>query len=115
VTACREAIATIVRRGAALAALCAAGGCVSYSYVDADHVQHIVGFVDVTAPAAGDGQTTSLTTTTLGVALYRRPQSNVGLTLGYNKETLVSLPSGACIDLNTAGVCAGAPPPNPKP
>ncbi|HEY4943171.1 MAG TPA: hypothetical protein VII56_17200 [Rhizomicrobium sp.] len=85
-------------------------GCVSYSYIDANTVQHVVGFVDIATPLAsgkaGEPAATSVTVTSFGVSLHRSPAADNGLTLGYSSETIVSLPSGACLDLNAKGVCA---------
>lgn len=84
-------------------------GCASITYVDSNNVQHVVGLLDVSIPESktrpGGPSATSMTLTTLGVAVYRHPDSNSGVTLGYNRETVVSLPDGACLDITSGDVC----------
>jgi hypothetical protein len=98
----------------ALTLLLGSSGCASISYVDSHKNRHVIGFVDITTPSS-DGTpaqpaTSAVTLTTFGLALYRRPDSNSGITLGYNKETLVSLPNNACLNLDDSSICAPAKP-----
>ncbi len=73
--------------------------CVSYTYIDDRNVKHVVGFVDVTAGAAQAGpgeQSDSLTVTTVGVAVSAMPDHR-SVSLGYSRETLLSIANNACI------------------
>ncbi|MEI9991384.1 MAG: hypothetical protein WDM86_15230 [Rhizomicrobium sp.] len=96
-------------KGCAAALILAAPGCVSYSYVDAQQVQHVVGFVDVAMPlpqgARSEPAATAIATTTLGIAISRRSDGSDGFAVGYTKDMTIALPNGACLDLETDGVC----------
>lgn len=96
---------------AALFALLA--GCVSYSYVDDRHVQHVVGIVDVAVGPANasptDATASGVSVTSIGIAAYSRPDSGSGVVLGYSEETFLLLPRNSCVDLNGAGFCAAQP------
>ena len=110
-------------RGGSLAGrLCAAGakcctvapillapGCVSYSYVDAHRVQHLVGFVDVAlplAPSPGKPVATAVTVRTFGLSVFRHPDAGSAVSLGYSEQSVVTMPDNACLDLQSRGVCA---------
>jgi hypothetical protein len=88
-------------------------GC-AVSYVDSKNVRHIIGFVDVAlpmAPAEAAGPTPSVVSvTSFGVHAYSGTANGSGLVVGYGKETVVTMPNNACVDLSAPGLCAaGAP------
>lgn len=100
-----------------LASLCvlvgATAGC-AVSYVDSKNVRHIIGFVDVALPATPaetSGPTPSVVSvTSFGVHAYSGTQNGSGLVVGYGKETVVTMPNNACVDLNAPGLCAAGSP-----
>ena len=85
-------------------------GCVSYSYVDKNNVQHLVGFVHATiAPtdAAGAGAAPRvLDVYGLGLSMNSVPDAGSAFTLGYAHQRLILLPNNSCVDLNAPGPCA---------
>ncbi|MEJ0028755.1 MAG: hypothetical protein WDN01_22235 [Rhizomicrobium sp.] len=86
-----------------------AQGCVSYSYVDAHQVQHVVGFVDVALPAApssGKAGATAVSLRTFGLSFFRHPAAGSDIALGYSEQSIVSLPDNGCIDLQAKSLCA---------
>jgi len=101
--------------GAAVAKCCMvvlvllAPGCVSYSYVDAHQVQHVVGFVDVAMPLAsptGKAGATAVTLRSFGLSFFRHPTAGSDIALGYSEQSIVSVPDNTCIDLEAKGPCA---------
>jgi len=88
-----------------------AQGCVSYSYVDAHQVQHVVGFVDIAmTPPSGKAGATAVTLRAFGLSFFRHPTAGSGVALGYSEQSIVNLPDNACLDLQTKGVCADSHP-----
>lgn len=85
----------------------AASGC-AYSYVDAEHNRHVIGMLDITTPPASAQPVTSVTLTTVGLSVYRQSGSDSAISLGYNQQTVVSLPNNACLDLARSSVCAAS-------
>ncbi len=84
-----------------------APGCVSYSYVDAHQVQHVVGFVDVAMPPpSGKPEATAVTLRSFGLSVFRHPTAGSDIALGYSEQSIVSLPDNACLDLAARNVCA---------
>ncbi len=100
-------------RGCTIALVLVAPGCVSYSYVDAHQVQHVMGFVDVATPLAPPSAkpgATSVTLRAFGLSVFRHPVAGSSVALGYSEQSIVSLPDNACLDLQTKGVCADSHP-----
>jgi hypothetical protein len=87
----------------------ASGGC-AYSYVDSNDVRHVIGIVDVALPAA-PGEATGpspsvVSVTSVGVHVYSGTSNGGGVVLGYGKETVLTMPNNACVDLSGPGPCA---------
>jgi len=86
-------------------------GC-AVSYVDSKNVRHVIGFVDVALPSAAteaSGPTPSVVSvTSLGVHVYSGTANGSGLVVGYGKETVLTMPNNACVDLSAPGLCAAA-------
>ena len=86
-------------------------GC-AVSYVDSKNVRHVIGFVDValpSAPAEANGPTPSVVSvTSLGVHVYSGTANGSGLVVGYGKETVLTMPNNACVDLSAPSLCAAA-------
>jgi hypothetical protein len=84
-------------------------GC-AYSYVDSNNIRHIIGFVDVSLPAApteaSGPMPTAVSVTSLGVHVYSGTVNGSGLVLGYGKETVLVMPNNACVDITAPGLCA---------
>ena len=97
-------------KGAIASSLLATSGCVSFSYVDKNNVQHIIGFVHarIDAPPAPPSTATARMLDVRGFGLSLHSVSDVGsaFTLGYVHQKLLILPPGACVDLSTPGRCA---------
>lgn len=95
----------------ALAAALATSGC-AFSYVDSDNVRHIIGFVDVSLPAtsadASGPQPSAVSVTSVGMHVYSGTANGSGVVLGYGKETVLTMPNNACVDLGKPGLCADA-------
>ena len=82
-----------------------AAGCASITYTDAHHVQHLVGWVDLALPP-GTSETRATSTTTLGLAVVANGAGSRQVSLGFARDTIVTVPSGACLDLQQPGPCA---------
>ena len=84
------------------------GGCVSYSYVDSHGVNHVIGLADraIEAPKDGSGPTL-ISVATFGIAVRARSKvEGAGLTLGFDRHSVLAMPDNACLDLAKAGPCA---------
>jgi hypothetical protein len=87
-----------------------AAGCASVTYLDSEGFRHVIGLVDVTIPNPLDANSkalaTAVTITSLGLAISRPTDGGSNLLIGYGRETIVSLPQDACLDLEYEGPCA---------
>lgn len=87
----------------------AAGGCVSYSYVDKDHNRHVIGFVNATIRTDGasgaNPPSRALDMRSLGLSINSTGGDGVTFTLGYSHAVFVILPTGACVNLTAMGPC----------
>lgn len=101
--------AAVFRQAALWTIVLNAAGC-AYSYVDSNNVRHIVGIVDVALPAAPAESVgpSVVSVTSLGVHVYSGTSNGGGVVLGYGKETVLTMPNNACVDLGAPGVCAAA-------
>jgi hypothetical protein len=110
VTAREVSLGVTCQVGAFVIALMS-GGC-AYSYVDSSNVRHVIWLVDVSIspaePNPSGPQSSAVSVTSVGLHVYSGTANGGGIVLGYGKETVVSLPNNACIDLNAPGVCASA-------
>lgn len=92
-------------------------GC-AVSYVDSNNVRHVIGFVDVALPVApteASGPTPSVVSvTSLGVHVYSGTQNGSGVVVGYGKETVLTMPNNACVDLSAPGPCVAGNPTSPQ-
>ena len=78
-------------------------GCASLSYVDAHQNRHVVGLIDVVlADNATPPTATSITVFGLSISAPPKP----GLTVGYSRESAISVSAQSCIDLQTPGPCS---------
>lgn len=89
---------------ACIAMVGALSGCLSFTYVDADNVRHVVGLVDVAVERRGAVEAVQVSG--LGLAALSGGPQGDGIVLGYSRATFVSAADGACIDLQTPGPCA---------
>ena len=91
---------------ALLLATASLAGCLSFSYVDSDNVRHVVGLVDVAIRQEESARAIRVTGIGLSAFSAQGEGEGKGLVLGYSEATFLSLEDGACIDLNTPGLCA---------
>jgi hypothetical protein len=78
-------------------------GCVSFSYLDSHQNRHVVGLID--AVLVDDGRPpTAKSVAVLGLSISAPPKP--GLTLGYSRESVISVPAQSCIDLQEPGPCS---------
>ncbi len=89
-----------------LAFALSAAGCVSYTYVDANRIQHVVGFVDVAMTPPATTSATAVTLRSFGFSFFRHPNAGSDVSLGYSEQSIVNLPDNACLDLQAKGLCA---------
>lgn len=94
-----------IKRGLAACCALAVSGCASFTYVDANHNRHVIGFVDMTLPEAASPAAQTVTLTTVGVSVQRLHGSDSAIALGYSKTTLTALSDNACLNLDTGKAC----------
>jgi hypothetical protein len=90
----------------AMLAATALAGCASFTYVDRQHIRHVVGLVNMTMDDnAGRSSARMTSATTFGLALMADPADGRAFALGYNRTVFLSLDEDACVDLRAAGPC----------
>jgi hypothetical protein len=102
-------VATAAFGTVAAALISALTGCVSYSYLDDQKIQHVIGFVDLAIIPAGpppaDPAPKLDSISAIGLSAYSNPDGG-GVALGYTRETFLILPGNSCIDIGAPGPCA---------
>jgi hypothetical protein len=91
-------------------------GC-SFSYVDAQGDQHVLGLVDYTVHAPGDPNTLAgnvLEVTSVGISVGQNAQGGY-LTAGYNRQTTAALRDNAALLGNPVTALAATGPQSEKP
>lgn len=92
-----------------LAVCMTASGCVSYSYVDESHVQHLIGFVSLSSDLSrkeGETGVSALRVSNFGVSVFSVAGSSRDVSLGYSKQMLLIVSNNTCVDINADGPCA---------
>ena len=104
-----RALVALVRGMAVLGVAALSAGCMSFSYVDSENRQHILGLVDLRIePSKRPSDPTVLKVTSLGLHVYSGTANGGGVVVGYASETMVAVPNNGCVDLRTPGACASA-------